>query len=60
MEITQKHLEALETTIELAEDICTDTQEGQCSSCPFWHYCKTANETPAYMIRNLFQKILDK
>lgn len=60
MEIKQKHLEALETIIELAEDICTDIPEGQCSSCPFWHYCKYTDETPAYMLKNLFQKILDK
>jgi adenine-specific DNA glycosylase len=60
MKIEQKHFEALETIIELAEDICTDTQEDQCFSCPFWHYCKYANETPAHMIENLFQKILDK
>ena len=60
MKIEQKHFEALETIIDLAEDICVDTEEDKCSSCPFWHYCKYSDETPANTIRNLFQKVLNK
>lgn len=58
MKLTEKQRQAIDEVIMLAWDICTETPEGKCVSCPFYNYCHAMDETPHFFIQNLFEKVL--
>lgn len=60
MKLAEREKTAITTVINLAFDICEETPNDRCNECPFWSYCKHADESIPYYLNHLFEKMLDK